>query len=197
MKKVIAIIAVITTISACFCIGANAYEIGDILPAGTVIVLNDAFDVTGWSGSGSVNNIYFSSNGNTYNKISYSKSTSGTNPYTIVDYVLSGSLTRVYNTNDGNWANDNYKTITLTEEYTVDQAIKTVILNNNVTSVTEPAPPPLEKEVNGVKTTFSATLFVGGLLISWLVANQICLVGLYLYIMIALAATGRRFIKGA
>lgn len=186
LKKIISIVAVIAAITACFCIVANAQENdGYTLTTDTVITLE-----------------------------------SNPMPNRTLEYNISFNML-----DNGQWVRQNLSKIQFSDGtitiYKIPSGIQSGVRYNMVKdnqiiilagqTITEsdieyleentdfviPYISPLQGTVENTKTAFSAVLFVGSLIISWLVTNQICLVGLYLYIMIAISATARRFIKGA
>lgn len=193
--KIIAIIAVITVITAMFAIGSNAYEAedypngislytGDILTFKNSLVLEEGFTM----------DIFFSAP-TIYN---------GTRNYNNIDVIsTSYGLTMRYSPNQDNvyysnngWNVQGGKTITITSDITIiDTDEINFLLSNIQTGIPIPPQKPIESVMDNVNSVWTTTLSVSTLVITWLVANQIALCGLYLYILIAVIGICKRFVN--
>lgn len=99
---------------------------------------------------------------------------------------------------NGHWIDEKYRFITVTDDFTRqysdEPTYESVLefIETNMTDYPNTLNPTFWENVTQVWTS---TLTASTIIITWLLANQIALCGLYLYILIACIGIGKRFVK--
>lgn len=181
-KKIVIVISIISVMIFCFGINSFAFQVGDVIPAGSKIVFKETI-----SNNPFTQNVNFISNGVEFTKFQF---TSAVSVYYYTDNTTSDI---VYS--NSNWINDSYRTILLKDDLEINLDTVANYFNRVVEEVIEPKnlPKSFWESVSGF---FSEALASGTAIVNWMTITPIALIPLALYCLIVIIAITKRMIKG-